>query len=107
MNHLRSVYGPILELQGLEETFLARATAEYEERIKTEKFITEESGNKRQWGASKIKDAENADRKSSFSKYLSTLSMKLKLLSRTYQVNFAVTSTHQVSIITSHNKCLA
>lgn len=87
MNHLRSVYGPILELQTLEETFLARATAEYEARISTEKFIAGSSENKKQWGCSKSQDTEDIERRSAFLKYLNTLSMKLKLLSRTYQVN--------------------
>ncbi|KAJ8683568.1 hypothetical protein QAD02_019360 [Eretmocerus hayati] len=85
MNHLRSVYGPILELQSLEETFLARATAEYEARMKTEKFIVQDSENKLQWGRSKSQDAEDVERRNAFLKYLNTLSMKLKLLSRTYQ----------------------
>jgi gamma-tubulin complex component 3 len=86
MNHLRSVYGPILELQMLEETFLARATAEYEARVNSENFIHTDSENKNQWGRTKSQDIENVERKSVFLKYLNTLSMKLKLLSRTYQV---------------------
>lgn len=88
MNHLRSVYGPILELQTLEETFLARATAEYEARMSNEKFIVASSENQKQWGRSKSQDTEDIERKSAFLKYLNTLSMKLKLLSRTYQVKF-------------------
>ncbi|KAL7301860.1 hypothetical protein TKK_0005465 [Trichogramma kaykai] len=85
MHHLRTVYNPILELQLLEETFLARASAEYEARTVSEKFIEEGSENQKQWGRSKNKDSEAADRRSAFLKYLSTTSMKLKLLSRTYQ----------------------
>ena len=86
MNHLRSVYGPILELQALEETFLARATAEYEARVESEKLIEQDSENRKQWGRSNTQDAENMERRSTFLKYLNMLSMKLKLLSRTYQV---------------------
>ena len=84
MNHLRSVYGPILELQSLEETFLARATAEYEARMDSEKFIDQGSENK-QWGRTTNKDVEDTERRAAFLKYLSTTSSKLKFLSRTYQ----------------------
>ena len=94
MNHLRSVYGPILELQNLEETFLARATAEYEARINSEKFIEETSENKKQWGRTRSQDVESVERKTAFLKYLNTLSMKLKLLSRTYQVCFSLATLH-------------
>ncbi|XP_014213492.1 gamma-tubulin complex component 3 [Copidosoma floridanum] len=85
MLHLRSVYGPILELQSLEETFVARATAEYQARVDSEKFIEKTSEIQKQWGCTKSQVAENVERKNTFLKYLSTLSIKLKLLSRTYQ----------------------
>lgn len=81
MNHLRSVYGPILELQNLEETFLERATAEYEARVKFEKSIENT-----QLSQTNVENEERVDNKSNFLKYLNMLSMKLKLLSGTYQV---------------------
>lgn len=86
MDHLRSVYGPILDLQNLEETFLARATQEYEARLSTTKFVDVTSEQTNKWGRSNSTDAENADRQTAFTKYLNTLSIQLKLLSRTYQV---------------------
>lgn len=87
MDHLRSVYGPILELQGLEETFLERAMQEYEERTKAEDIIENKRGPSTKWGRTTSSDAQGAKRATVFSKYLTTLSVHLKLLSRTYQVN--------------------
>ncbi|XP_034947790.1 gamma-tubulin complex component 3 [Chelonus insularis] len=85
MNHLRSVYGPILDLQNLEETFLARATQEYEARVNANKFIQITSEKNKTWGKSNQIDSEVSERQHAFSKYLSTLSIQLRLLSRTYQ----------------------
>lgn len=90
MNRLRSVYKPILELQTLEETFLSRATAEYEARMNTEKFITKTSETQKQWGRTKSQDAAEAERRNAFMKYLSNLSAKLRLLSKSYQVKFLI-----------------
>lgn len=87
MNHLRSVYVPILDLQNLEETFLTRASAEYEARMSSEKYVEQSNENKK-WGTSNSQEVENLERKNNFLKYLSTLSMKLKLLSKRYQVKF-------------------
>ena len=86
MDHLRSVYGPILDLQNLEETFLARATQEYDARSGAKKFVDETSQTAKKWGRSISTDAESAERHAAFAKYLNTLSIQLKLLSRTYQV---------------------
>lgn len=83
MDHLRSVYSPILDLQNLEETFLARATQEYEARLNADTFQQEQ---KKKWGRTNKKDQENVEREVAFSKYLNTLSIQLRLLSRTYQV---------------------
>lgn len=85
MEHLRSVYRPILDLQNLEETFLARATQEYEARSNTKKFIEVTSEKTKAWGRTNAIDSESSERKVAFSKYLSTLSIQLRLLSRTYQ----------------------
>lgn len=90
MNRLRSVYKPILELQNLEESFLSRATAEYEARMNSEKFITETSEIQKQWGKTKSQDAAEAERRSGFMKHLSSLSTRLRLLSKTYQVKLKV-----------------
>lgn len=82
MNHLRSVYSPILDLQNLEETFLARATQEYEARL-NDNFGQEQT---KKWNRTNKKDQEIIEREAAFSKYLNTLSIQLRLLSRTYQV---------------------
>lgn len=83
MDHLRSVYSPILDLQNLEETFLARATQEYEARLNDDNFRSEQT---KKWGRTNKKDQEIEGRDKAFSKYLNTLSIQLRLLSRTYQV---------------------
>lgn len=83
MDHLRSVYSPILDLQNLEETFLARATQEYEARLNADNFKQEQT---KKWGRTNKKDQEIVEREAAFSKYLNTLSIQLRLLSRTYQV---------------------
>lgn len=82
MDHLRSVYSPILDLQNLEETFLARATQEYEARLNAD-FVQKQT---KKWGRTNKKDQEVVEREVAFSKYLNTLSIHLKLLSKTYQV---------------------
>ncbi|XP_017888838.1 gamma-tubulin complex component 3 homolog [Ceratina calcarata] len=79
MDHLRSVYGPILDLQNLEETFLTHATLEYEARLKDNTPLSTNCS------LSENSDAEIAKRQAAFSKYLNTLSIQLRLLSRTYQ----------------------
>lgn len=84
MDHLRSVYGPILDLQNLEETFLARATHEYEARLKDNKLLNTTVVMSSH--LDQTMDAEIAKRQAKFSKYLNTLSIQLRLLSRTYQV---------------------
>lgn len=96
MDHLRSVYSPILDLQNLEETFLARATQEYEARLNTDNFV-QKSEQTKKWGRTSKKDQEDIEREAAFSKYLNTLSIHLKLLSKTYQVimkcfNFVIIS---------------
>lgn len=83
MDHLRSVYSPILDLQNLEETFLARATQEYDARFNPDNFEQEQT---KKWGRTNKKDQEIVEREAAFSKYLNTLSIQLRLLSRTYQV---------------------
>jgi len=83
MDHLRSVYSPILDLQNLEETFLARATQEYEARLNSDNFGQEQMT---KWGRTNKKDQEITEREAAFSKYLNTLSIQLRLLTRTYQV---------------------
>lgn len=85
MDHLRSVYSPILDLQNLEETFLARATQEYEARL-NDNFGHTSIEQTKKWGRTNKKDQEIIEREAAFSKYLSTLSIQLRLLSRTYQV---------------------
>ncbi|XP_053594050.1 gamma-tubulin complex component 3 homolog [Microplitis demolitor] len=85
MNHLRSVYGPILDLENLEETFLARATQEYEARVSSNKFIEITSEKTKSWGKTNSIDAESTERQNAFTKYLTTLSRQLRVLSRTYQ----------------------
>ncbi|KAK0087490.1 hypothetical protein PV325_000931 [Microctonus aethiopoides] len=85
MDHLRSVYGPILDLQSLEETFLARATEEYEARLNASEFVEASKQKPKMWGQSTSTEAENTERQNIFTKYLSTLSRQLRLLSRTYQ----------------------
>lgn len=86
MDHLRSVYSPILDLQNLEETFLARATQEYEARLNSDNFVQKSSEQTKKWGRTNKKDQEAGERETAFSKYLNTLSIQLRLLSRTYQV---------------------
>ncbi|XP_066585040.1 gamma-tubulin complex component 3-like [Prorops nasuta] len=85
MNHLRSVYGPILDLQNLEETFISRTTQEYEARLKDEKLIRTTIEQTKNWGRTNNADAVSTDRQTKFLKYLNTLSIQLRLLSRTYQ----------------------
>ncbi|XP_020297110.1 gamma-tubulin complex component 3 homolog isoform X2 [Pseudomyrmex gracilis] len=82
MDHLRSVYSPILDLQNLEETFLVRATQEYEARFNADKFAQEQI---KKWGRTSKTDDEAIERDAAFSKYLNKLSIQLRLLSRTYQ----------------------
>lgn len=84
-DHLRAVYGPILSLQTLEETFLARTSQEYEARLETNKFIDQESEKNKKWGRTMTLDVKNTDRQAIFNKYLTTLSNQLKVLSKTYQ----------------------
>lgn len=91
MDHLRSVYGPILELQGLEETFLERAMQEYDERNRAENLIENKTDPSTKWGRTTSGDAQAAKRVKIFTKYLATLSLQLKFLSRTYQVSFSST----------------
>lgn len=85
MDHLRSVYGPILDLQSLEETFLARATEEYEARLNASELVEASKQKPKMWGQSTSTETENTERQNIFTKYLSTLSRQLRLLSRTYQ----------------------
>ncbi|XP_053984214.1 gamma-tubulin complex component 3 homolog [Hylaeus volcanicus] len=75
MDHLRSVYGPILDLLNLEETFLTMATQEYEARMKDGASLD----------PANINNAAVTKRQSAFLKYLNTFSIQLRLLSRTYQ----------------------
>ncbi|XP_017795465.1 PREDICTED: gamma-tubulin complex component 3 [Habropoda laboriosa] len=84
MDHLRSVYGPILDLQNLEETFLTRATQEYGARLKDNNLLATSEPSSR-LDFSEVCDAEISKRQIGFSKYLNTLSIQLRLLSRTYQ----------------------
>lgn len=86
MDHLRSVYGPILDLQNLEETFLTRATHEYEARLKDNNTLNVTLAMSNRLDLSETNDAEISKRQAAFSKYLNTLSIQLRLLSRTYQV---------------------
>ena len=85
MDHLRSVYGPILDLQNLEETFLTRATHEYKARLKDNNSVNVTIV-KNGLDLTENNDAEIVKRQTVFSKYLNTLSIQLRLLSRTYQV---------------------
>lgn len=85
MDHLRSVYSPILDLQNLEETFLARATQEYEARLSADNFVQSTCERTKKWGRTSKKDQEAMEREAGFAKYLNTLSIQLRLLSRTYQ----------------------
>ena len=85
MDHLRSVYGPILDLQNLEETFLTRATQEYEARLKDNYSVNVAYVSSNQLDISDTESAEIAKRQAGFCKYLNTLSIQLRLLSRTYQ----------------------
>lgn len=84
MDHLRSVYSPILDLQNLEETFLTHAIQEYEARLNADKKTLNEQTKK--WGRTNKADEETVERKEAFSNYLTLLSRQLKVLSRTYQV---------------------
>lgn len=88
MNHLRSVYSPILELQNLEENFLTRATQEYEVILNAENHVqaTYEKPKKLGRTDKKAIQKEGEEREVAFSKYLNILSIQLRLLSRTYQV---------------------
>ncbi|XP_031837668.1 gamma-tubulin complex component 3 isoform X2 [Nomia melanderi] len=85
MDHLRSVYGPILDLQNLEETFLKTATREYKARLNESVSLDAAYS-----GADRLQpidenDAEVTKRQAAFLKYLNTLFIQLRLLSRTYQ----------------------
>uniref|UniRef100_A0A0C9S147 Tubgcp3_0 protein n=1 Tax=Fopius arisanus TaxID=64838 RepID=A0A0C9S147_9HYME len=84
-DQLRTVYNPILSLQNIEETFLTRATVEYEARMKTNKFINIQSEKTKTWGRTNTADADAIERINAFTKYLTTLSKQLKVLSKTYQ----------------------
>ena len=88
MDHLRSVYGPILDLQNLEETFLTRTTKEYEARLEenSSTSTTYVSSNRLEFTGTT--DSEVSKRQTTFLKYLNTLAIQLRLLSRTYQVIF-------------------
>ncbi|XP_076666493.1 gamma-tubulin complex component 3 isoform X4 [Andrena cerasifolii] len=85
MDHLRSVYGPILDLQNLEETFLTRTTKEYETRLveNSSTSTTYVPSNRLEFTGTT--DSEVTKRQSTFLKYLNTLAIQLRLLSRTYQ----------------------
>ncbi|XP_029157570.1 gamma-tubulin complex component 3 [Nylanderia fulva] len=85
MDHLRSVYSPILDLQNLEENFLAHATKEYEARLNADNIVQTSSEQTKKWGRTNKKDQEATERETAFSKCLNKLSIQLKLLSRTYQ----------------------
>lgn len=84
-DQLRTVYNPILSLQSIEETFLARATVEYEARVSANKFINVQSEKGKTWGRTTTADADEIERMNAFSKYLTTLSKQLKVLSKRYQ----------------------
>lgn len=86
MDHLRSVYSPILDLQNLEEAFLVRATQEYEARLNADNMTQSSSQQTNKWGRTNKIDQEATEREAGFLKYLNTLSIQLRLLSRTYQV---------------------
>lgn len=85
MDHLRSVYSPILDLQSLVETFLIRATQEYEARLSADNFSQVKSEQLKSWGRTIASDIDNNERQTAFLKYLNTLSIQLRLLYRTYQ----------------------
>ncbi|XP_076634245.1 gamma-tubulin complex component 3 [Colletes latitarsis] len=84
MDHLRSVYGPILDLLDLEETFLTFATQEYETRLKENVPLNVTCPSNR-LNATNTGNTEFTKRQTVFLKYLNTLSIQLRLLSRTYQ----------------------
>lgn len=87
MDHLRSVYGPILDLQNLEETFLTFATQEYEARLKESSSLNETDLTFNRLDPMDY-NAGVTKRQTTFLKHLNTLSIQLRLLSRTYQVMF-------------------
>ncbi|XP_076172653.1 gamma-tubulin complex component 3 isoform X2 [Ptiloglossa arizonensis] len=84
MDHLRSVYGPILDLQNLEETFLTFATQEYEARLKESSSLNETDLTFNRLDPMDY-NAGVTKRQTTFLKHLNTLSIQLRLLSRTYQ----------------------
>lgn len=86
MDHLRSVYSPILDLQSLVETFLIRATQEHEAKLSADNFSQVVSEQTKSWGRSTANDIDTKERQTAFLKYLNTLSIQLRLLYRTYQV---------------------
>lgn len=79
-----------MELQTLEETFLAKATHEYEARLNDEQNVEKTNERVWKWGRTKNTDTVQNERQVSFKKYLSTLSRQLKLLSNSYQVIFKI-----------------
>ncbi|KAK2580582.1 hypothetical protein KPH14_007705 [Odynerus spinipes] len=85
MDHLRSVYSPILDLQSLVETFLIRATQEHEARLSADHFSQVKSEQLKSWGRTTASDIDTNERQTAFLKYLNTLSIQLRLLYRTYQ----------------------
>lgn len=88
MDHLRSVYGPILDLQNLEDTFLTLATQEYETRLKENSSLDAMYMRLNRLHVAETSDTEATKRQTTFIKYLNTLSIQLRLLSRTYQVMY-------------------
>ena len=85
MDHLRSVYGPILDLQNLEETFLTRTTKEYEARLEENSSTSTTHVPSNRLEFTGTTDSEVTKRQTTFLKYLNTLAIQLRLLSRTYQ----------------------
>ncbi|XP_035723078.1 gamma-tubulin complex component 3 homolog [Vespa mandarinia] len=85
MDHLRSVYSPILDLQSLVETFLIRATQEHEAKLSADNFSQAVSEQTKSWGRSIANDIDTKECQTAFLKYLNTLSIQLRLLYRTYQ----------------------
>ncbi|XP_078049224.1 gamma-tubulin complex component 3 isoform X1 [Augochlora pura] len=85
MDHLRSVYGPILDLQNLEETFLKVATREYEARLNETSTLQSNNAASIRPDKADHTDVEMTKRQTTFLKYLNTLLIQLRLLSRTYQ----------------------
>ncbi|XP_076657908.1 gamma-tubulin complex component 3 isoform X1 [Halictus rubicundus] len=81
MDHLRSVYGPILDLQNLEETFLKVATREYEARLND----ASTTYSLKRPDHTDHTDEEVTKRQATFLKHMNTLFIQLRLLSRTYQ----------------------